>query len=75
MKTARRACAPGDAVAELTCPEPTSVHDHSTINPDKAYEEAVARMDQGRLPEKDSLPLKLFRVSLWVGNPRPNVLE
>ena len=75
MKTARRACAPGETIAELTDPEPAPIHDHSASDPNKARDEAFTRIDLSRFPEKDSPPFKLFRVSLWVGDPRPNVLE
>ena len=75
MKTARRACAPGETIAELTDPEPAPIHDHTERDPNKGNDEAFTRNELGRFKEKDSPPFKLFRVSLWVGDPRPNVLK
>ena len=75
MKTARHAYAPGEDVVRLTDPEPSSVYNHPAVDPHKTCDETVRGRDLGRLPEKNSLPLQLCRVSLRMGNPRPNVLQ
>lgn len=55
--------------------KPAPIHDHSAVDPHEAYGETGRRKGLGGLPEKDSSPLQLFRVSLRVSNPRPNVLK
>jgi len=58
--------------------EPTPVHDHSAINPNKACNETPRtpnRADFDRLPKKDGLSLELLRVSLRVGHPRQDIFE